>query len=271
MRLIIQDNYDLLSRWAARYIVKKIKDYNPSSDNPFVLGLPTGSSPLGAYKYLIQMYKEKLVSFKNVVTFNMDEYIGLSAEHPMSYTYFMYENLFNHIDIPKEQINIPDGNCKDLEKECVEYEKKIASYGKINLFVGGLGVDGHIAFNEPYSSLDSVTRVKPLTFDSRSSNARFFNGDISKVPERAITVGIRTIMNSEEVMLLISGYPKAKALAAAVEGPVSHIWTCSALQMHQKVMIVCDEDSTAELKVGTWKYFKGSEAQNLNPDSIRVD
>lgn len=271
MRLIIQDNYDLLSEWAARYIVRKIKDFNPSSDRPFVLGLPTGSSPLGTYKNLIKMNQEGLISFKNVVTFNMDEYVGLAQDHPMSYTYFMYENFFNHIDIPKEQINIPNGNCLDLEKECSDYEKKIASYGKINLFLGGLGVDGHIAFNEPYSSLDSVTRVKPLTFDSRSSNSRFFKGDINQVPKWAITVGIRTIMESEEVMLLINGYPKAKALAAAVEGPVSHVWTCSALQLHQNFTVVCDDDSTAELKVGTWKYFKESEAPHLDPKTIILD
>jgi glucosamine-6-phosphate deaminase len=269
MRLIIQNDYEKMSIWAARYIAKKIKDFKPSSDKPFVLGLPTGSSPEMVYKEFVNMYKRKEISFKHVVTFNMDEYIGLEKEHPMSYNYFMYNHLFNHVDIPKEQINIPDGMATDLNAECLAYEQKIASYGKVNLFVGGLGADGHIAFNEPYSSLDSVTRVKALTYDSRVQNARFFKGGLEEVPQRAITVGIRTIMNAQEVMLLISGYKKAHALQAAVEGPVSHVWTCSALQLHQYVTIVCDEEATAELRVGTYKYFKESEKENIDPYSIK--
>ncbi|MGI6467062.1 MAG: glucosamine-6-phosphate deaminase [Sphaerochaetaceae bacterium] len=266
MRLIIQPDYRRMTNWAAHYIVKAINDYKPTADRPFVLGLPTGSSPLGTYKKLIKMNKNKEVSFKNVVTFNMDEYVGLDPNHPMSYTYFMHKNFFDHIDIPKENINIPNGNAEDLHLECKAYEEKIAQYGHVNLFVGGLGKDGHIAFNEPYSSLDSVTRVKTLTFDSRNENARFFDGDIKRVPNRAITVGIRTIMEADEVLLLISGFTKAHALWAAVEGPVSHVWTCSALQLHKRVIIATDEEATAELKVGTYKYFKEVEKYHIETD-----
>ncbi|MDD4220561.1 MAG: glucosamine-6-phosphate deaminase [Sphaerochaetaceae bacterium] len=270
MRLIIQPDYEKLSCWAARYIAKKIIEFAPTANRPFVLGLPTGSSPLGTYQQLIEMYRRGELSFKHVVTFNMDEYIGLPEDHPQSYHAFMWDNLFSHVDIPRSQVNIPNGNAKDIDAECANYEQKIASAGGIKLFLGGIGSDGHIAFNEPYSSLASTTRVKSLTHDTKVMNSRFFGNDISKVPSTAITVGIKTIMDSEEVLLLVNGYGKARALKAAVEGPVSHAWTCSALQMHKKAIIVCDEPATDELKVGTWKYFKDIEAEHLNPDCLLV-
>ena len=268
--MIIQPDYEKLSCWAARYIAKKIIEFAPTANRPFVLGLPTGSSPLGTYQQLIEMYRRGELSFKHVVTFNMDEYIGLPEDHPQSYHAFMWDNLFSHVDIPRSQVNIPNGNAKDIDAECANYEQKIASAGGIKLFLGGIGSDGHIAFNEPYSSLASTTRVKSLTHDTKVMNSRFFGNDISKVPSTAITVGIKTIMDSEEVLLLVNGYGKARALKAAVEGPVSHAWTCSALQMHKKAIIVCDEPATDELKVGTWKYFIDIEAEHLNPDCLLV-
>ena len=264
MRLIIHTDYEALSCWVARYIAVAIRAFAPTADRPFVLGLPTGSSPLGTYRQLVELYRRNELSFQHVVTFNMDEYIGLPEGHPQSYRTFMWEHLFNHVDIPAHQVHIPNGNAADITGECAAYEQLIADHGGIDLFLGGVGSDGHIAFNEPFSSLKSVTRVKTLTHDTKVMNSRFFDHDITKVPSTAITVGIETIMNAREVILLVSGHAKARALQAAVEGPVTHGWTCSALQLHPKSIVVCDEDSTVELKVGTYRYFKEIEAGNLD-------
>ncbi|MFI3258374.1 MAG: glucosamine-6-phosphate deaminase, partial [Spirochaetales bacterium] len=163
MRVIIQNNYDECSQWAANHIAQRINDFAPTAKKPFVLGLPTGGTPLGTYKALIELYKNSKVSFEHVITFNMDEYVGLPADHPQSYHYFMWDNFFNHINIKKENVHILDGMARDLEAECAAYEKSIADVGGITLFLGGVGVDGHIAFNEPGSSLTSKTRVKSLT------------------------------------------------------------------------------------------------------------
>lgn len=268
MRLIIQDSYEKISKWAAAFIVKRIKDYAPTEERPFVLGLPTGSTPRGTYKELIRLYKENIVSFKHVVTFNMDEYIGLPKEHPQTYYTFMWDNFFRHIDILPENVNMLDGNASDFELECENYEKKMASYGGIRLFMGGIGPDGHIAFNEPGSSLASRTRLKNLTTDTRIANSRFFENDINQVPKTALTVGIGTIMDAKEVMILVNGHHKARALYHAVEEGVNHMWTISVLQMHPRGIIVCDEDAIDELKVGTVKYFKDIEHKNLDPNSL---
>ncbi|MFA5301160.1 MAG: glucosamine-6-phosphate deaminase [Bacteroidales bacterium] len=263
MRVIIQDNYDRLSAWAANYIVNKIKAYNPTSGDPFVLGLPTGSSPLGTYRKLIAMYREGMVSFKNVITFNMDEYVGIPEDHPQSYHYFMQENFFRHIDIDPDNIHILNGNASDPMSQCAIYEEAIIKAGGIQLFLGGVGPDGHIAFNEPGSSLVSRTRIKTLTTDTLLANARFFENDISRVPKTALTVGIGTIMDAREVLILVNGHGKARALHHAVEGSVSHMWTVTALQMHPKAIIVCDESAAAELKTETVRYFRDIERDNL--------
>ncbi len=267
MRLIIQPSYDLVSKWAANYVASKIKDFNPNPGKLFVLGLPTGSSPLGMYRELINLNKQGYVSFKYVKTFNMDEYVGLPEDHPESYHSFMWNNFFKHIDIDKKNVNILNGNAKDLEKECSDYEKKIKESGGIKLFVGGIGPDGHIAFNEPGSSLGSLTRVKTLTMDTIIANSRFFDNDINKVPKTALTVGVKTVLDAEEILLIISGHNKARALQKVVEEGVNHMWTVSALQLHPKSIIVCDEAATYELKVGTVKYFKDIEAVNLDPET----
>ncbi len=264
MRIIIHESYDELSKWVAYYIAGKINRFKPSESRPFVLGLPTGSSPLGTYRELIKLNTEGKVSFKNVVTFNMDEYVGLPEDHPQSYHYFMWNNFFNHIDIRKENVNILDGNAPDLEKECERYEQKIRDVGGIHLFLGGIGPDGHIAFNEPGSSLTSRTRIKTLTYDTRLANSRFFNNDVNQVPKTALTVGVGTIMDAKEIVIIISGYNKARALQKVVEEGVNHMWTVSMLQLHRKAMIVCDEEATMELKVATVKYFKDIEAEALH-------
>ncbi len=265
MRLIIEKDYDEMSQWAANYVAARINEYKPTAERPFVLGCPTGSSPLGMYKALIALNKAGKVSFRNVVTFNMDEYVGLPREHKESYHSFMWNNFFSHIDIPEENVNILDGNAADPAAECRRFEEKIASYGGIELFMGGVGPDGHIAFNEPGSSLKSRTRMKTLTQDTIIANSRFFDGDINLVPKTALTVGVGTVMDARSVLLLVNGHNKARALQHGVEGGVSQMWTISALQFHPKAIIVADEDACVELKVGTYRYFKDIERLNLDP------
>ncbi|KAF8895707.1 glucosamine-6-phosphate isomerase [Gymnopilus junonius] len=205
------------------------------------------------------MVKEKKLSFKNVVTFNMDEYAGLPRDHPESYHTFMFREFFSHIDIPPSQVNILDGNAVDLIAECKAYEQRIKEYGGIELFLGGIGEDGHIAFNEPGSSLASRTRIKTLAYDTILANARFFNNDISAVPRMALTVGVATVLDAREVVVVVTGQRKALALSKAIEEGVNHLWTLSALQLHPWALIVVDEDATAELHVKTVKYFKSIE------------
>ncbi|KAG6857729.1 hypothetical protein H0H87_004145 [Tephrocybe sp. NHM501043] len=194
-----------------------INDFAPTADRPFVLGLPTGSSPIPTYKALIKLVKARSLSFKHVVTFNMDEYVGIPREHPESYHTFMFREFFAHIDIPPEQVHILDGTAIDLVAECNAYEEKIKSYGGIELFLGGIGEDGHIAFNEPGSSLASRTRIKTLAYDTILANARFFGNNISAVPRMALTVGVATVMDSREVIIIVTGLRKALALSKAIE------------------------------------------------------
>uniref|UniRef100_A0A8C4RAV7 Glucosamine-6-phosphate isomerase n=1 Tax=Eptatretus burgeri TaxID=7764 RepID=A0A8C4RAV7_EPTBU len=257
MRLVILDNYEDASEWAAKYIRNRIVSFQPGPDRYFTLGLPTGSTPLGCYLKLIEYHKNGDLFFRYVKTFNMDEYVGLPRDHPESYHSFMWKNLFRHVDILPENVHILDGNAADLTAECKEFEKKIAAAGGIELFMGGIGPDGHIAFNEPGSSLVSRTRVKTLARDTIEANARFFGGNFSQVPNMALTVGVGTVMDSREVMILITGAHKALALYKAVEEGVNHMWTVSAFQQHPRAIFVCDDDATQELRVKTVNYFKG--------------
>ena len=268
MRVIIEPDYAEVSRWAARYVARRILDAEPTADKPFVLGLPTGSSPLGMYRELINLNRQGIVSFQHVITFNMDEYIGLPEEHPESYHSFMWNNFFKHIDIKRENVNILNGNAADLMAECERYEAKIKAVGGIDLFLGGIGPDGHIAFNEPGSSLSSRTRQKSLTTDTIIANSRFFDNDVNKVPKTALTVGVGTVLDAKEVLIIVNGHSKARALQHAVEEGVSHMWTVSALQMHPKGIIVCDYEACYELKVGTYRYFLDIEKDNLNADNL---
>lgn len=268
MRLIIQSNYDNLSQWAANYVVSKINAAKPTANKPFVLGLPTGSSPLGMYKALIALHKKGAVSFENVVTFNMDEYVGLPKDHEQSYHTFMWTNFFSHVNIKAENVNILNGNAANLEEECAAYEAKMKAVGGVDLFLGGIGPDGHIAFNEPGSSLASRTRIKTLTHDTIIANSRFFDNDVNKVPKTSVTVGVGTILDAKEVLIMVNGHNKARALAKAIEGSVNQMWTISALQLHEKAIIVCDEAATEEIKVGTYKYFKDIESENIDPKSL---
>ncbi|XP_042223088.1 glucosamine-6-phosphate isomerase-like isoform X2 [Homarus americanus] len=256
MRLVILEDSERVAEWAARYVIKRINDFQPGPDKYFVLGLPTGSTPEGTYKKLVQYHMAGKISFKYVKTFNMDEYVGIPRDHVQSYHTFMWESLFKHIDINPVNVHILNGNAEDLEQECLSYEKKIVEAGGIELFIGGIGPDGHIAFNEPGSSLVSRTRVKTLNQETITANARFFNNDISQVPKQALTVGVGTVMEAREVMVLITGSHKAYALHMAIEEGVNHMWTVSAFQQHKRTIMLCDEDATLELKVKTVKYFR---------------
>ncbi|MFQ3175721.1 MAG: glucosamine-6-phosphate deaminase [Psychromonas sp.] len=263
MRFIPLINTEQVGAWSAAYIVSAIKAFKPTAERPFVLGLPTGGTPLHTYKELISLHKAGCVSFKHVVTFNMDEYVGIEPNHPQSYRSFMYNNFFNHIDIEEKNINLLDGKAVDIDAHCQAYEEKIKSYGKINLFLGGVGNDGHIAFNEPASSLSSRTRIKTLTEDTRIANSRFFAGDIEKVPKHALTIGVATLLDAQEVMILALGSYKALAIQAAIEGSVNHLWTVSALQLHAKTIVLADKAAQQELKVKTLNYFQVLERENI--------
>ena len=215
-----------MCKWAADYIAARIKAHR--EERPFVLGLPTGSSPIGVYQELVRQNRAGELSFANVVTFNMDEYLGLPREHDQSYWYFMHNNFFNHLtDMKPENINILNGMTDDPVGECARYEEKIASR----------------------------TGVRDLTTDTRIVNSRFFGNDPEKVPAQALSVGVGTVTDSKEVLILINGHNKARALAATVEGGVSQKWTCSALQLHNGAIIACDEAACGELTVDTYKYF----------------
>ncbi|KAH8774706.1 glucosamine-6-phosphate isomerase [Diaporthe sp. PMI_573] len=277
MRFIIRDDAEQASVYVANYVVDRIKHFSPTPSHPFVLGLPTGSSPLGVYKVLVEKYKAGEISFENIVTFNMDEYIGIPRDHPESYHSFMWKNFFQHVNIKPENVNILNGNAPSLEAECIEYEAKIKSVGGIDLFLAGIGEDGHIAFNEPGSSLASRTRVKTLAYDTILANSRFFDNDLEKVPKMALTVGVQTVLEAREVVAIILGSRKALALQKCIEQGVNHMWTLSSLQLHPHPMIVCDEDATLELQVKTVKYFKSIEKvatsqgfEQILPSSIRT-
>lgn len=264
MRLLISKHN--LGKWAAHYVANKINAFKPTADKPFVLGLPTGSTPLDMYNELIRLNKAGEVSFEHVVTFNMDEYVGLAESHPESYHYYMHHYFFDHINIQAKNIHILNGNAMDLDLECERYEAAIAAVGGIHLQLGGVGEDGHLAFNEPGSSLASKTRSKDLNMSTVIANSRFFDGDINKTPRLALTIGIDTVMQAAEVLIMVKGLAKAPAVFQAIEGSVSSMCPITALQYHRKTLILCDELATYELRVKTIKYF-----ENMNDDYASHD
>jgi glucosamine-6-phosphate deaminase len=245
MRLLVHSDSEKASVWTASYIAEKI---NAKKNESFVLGLPTGSSPLLIYRELIKIHKDGKLSFKNVSTFNMDEYLGLPANHPQSYRYFMMENFFNHIDIDLKNAHFLDGMTDNYEKECSMYEEAITAKGGIDLFLGGMGSNGHIAFNEPGSSFTLRTRFITLSDKTIKDNSRFFDNDPSKVPSTALTVGIATVMDAREVVIIVTGKNKAHTLKSVVEGEITESLPLSCLQKHPNSIIVCDKDAVEELK-----------------------
>lgn len=241
MEVILQENANEASKLAARMVARLIK-----SKPTCVLGLATGSTPLGLYKELIRMHKEDGLDFGGVTTFNLDEYVGIDGTHPASYRLFMEENLFSGLNIPASQIHIPDGTTRDIPAHCEAYEAAIHAAGGIDLQVLGIGSDGHLGFNEPTSSLASRTRIKTLTDETRSDNARFFD-HLDDVPHHCITMGMGTILESRVCMMLAFGANKANAVVQSIEGPVSAMIPASALQMHPRVHVILDEDASSLL------------------------
>ncbi|MEM1558606.1 MAG: glucosamine-6-phosphate deaminase [Thermoproteota archaeon] len=242
MRVIITKDYDEMSTRAARIIAEQVRR-KPNS----VLGLATGSTPLGTYRELIRMHREEGLDFSKVITFNLDEYYGLSPDQPQSYHYFMFENFFKHVNINPKNIHIPDGLAKDVKAFCEEYEKEIKKAGGIDLQLLGIGRNGHIAFNEPGSSLMGRTTLVALAEETIRDNTRFFKNE-EEVPRLAISMGCGTIMEARRILLLASGENKAGAIAATLEGPVTSQITASILQMHPDAIVIVDEAAASKLK-----------------------
>lgn len=238
MRFIIANDYQELSRVGAQFIVNQLKD-KPNS----VLGLATGSTPLGMYKCLIEEYRNGL-DFSGVVSFNLDEYCGLSPEHPQSYRYFMDNNLFNHINIKKENIHIPAGNCRNIESECQKYDEAILKAGGVDLQILGIGRNGHIGFNEPDDILQVKTHVTKLTQDTIAANSRFFDS-IEEVPTTAITMGLGTIMKARKIILLASGSDKAMVLSKLAKPYVDTDVPASVLHLHNDVTVIADKEAAS--------------------------
>ena len=243
MEIIIQPTPEAASVIAARIIARVVRE-KPHA----VLGLATGSTPLATYRELIRLHREEALDFSGVTTFNLDEYVGLPPEHPQSYHAFMQENFFRHVNLGEEHTHIPNGMAQDVPRECARYEAAIVAAGGIDVQLLGIGSDGHIGFNEPTSSLASRTRIKTLTELTRKDNARFFDGDMGKVPMHCITMGVGTIMESKAVVLLAFGANKATAIADACEGPMTAMNPASILQMHRTAKVAIDEPASTQLR-----------------------
>ncbi len=243
MRVIITKDYDAMSRRAAGF-VRELIERKPDA----VIGFATGSTPIGLYRELIRMHREEGLDFSKIVTFNLDEYIGLPKDHPESYHTFMWENLFKHINVNPSNVHIPDGTVPDVEAYCEWYEERIKKFGGIDLQILGIGRDGHIGFNEPGSSLGSRTRIKTLAKETLEDNARFFGGDINKVPKQAITMGVGTIMEAKVLLLLASGKKKAEAVKKTVEGPITAMVPASIMQLHPKAILILDQEAASLLE-----------------------
>lgn len=241
MEVIVKPTYEEVSKLAAEMIADLVR-----SRPRCVLGLATGSTPVGAYRELVKIHRDQGLDFSQVVTFNLDEYVGLDESSEQSYHYFMWDNLFRHINIRRENVHIPDGNADELAEFCHQYEDEIADAGGIDLQLLGIGSNGHIAFNEPVSSLGSRTQVKALTEQTRRDNARFFSG-LDEVPRYAITMGIGTILDSSSILLVANGEGKADAVARMIEGPVAAMVPASALQLHPAVTVIIDKAAASKL------------------------
>lgn len=260
MEVIIQPSAEETSVYAAKVIARLLRE-KPHA----VLGLATGSTPLKLYKELIRLHREEGLDFSRATTFNLDEYVGLGPDHPGSYRHFMQENFFQHVNVPSHHVHVPDGLTEDVPSYCRHYEEQIAVAGGLDIQILGIGTDGHIGFNEPSSSLTSRTRIKTLTERTRSDNAPFFDKP-EDVPHHVITMGIGTIMESRQVILLAFGDKKADAVAATVEGPIAARVPASILQMHQQATILLDEPAASKLSQADyyrWVFSKKPEWQRV--------
>ncbi len=241
MEVIIKNNYQEVSEAAAEYLLNIVKS-KPTA----VLGLPTGSSPIGMYKILVSEYKNNNVSFENVKTFNLDEYMGLDRNNDQSYYYFMNENLYSHVNLKTENINIPDGMAKDINQESIRYENKLKAEGPMDIMFLGIGNNGHIGFNEPDEYFEPFTHEVKLTQDTIEANARFFE-KIEDVPTKAITMGVKTISSARKIVLIAAGSAKATAISKAVNGKITPQVPASILQMHDDVTVIIDKEAASKL------------------------
>ena len=258
MRVLIHNEALSVASHAAHYIADRVKSFCPTEARPFVLALSTGTTMIPVYKELVRLVQAGELSFKHLVTFYVNEYVALPESDPQSYHSFVWTHLFKHVDIVPENVYILNGNVADLGAECRHFEEAIERCGGIELCVGGIGVDGNFGFNEPGSSLVSRTRVKTLahhTIMDIMEHGGF--GHVDRVPKQALTMGVGTVLDAREVLLVICGEAKAIALQKCLEEGVNHMWTVSCLQNHPRAVIVCDEDATVELRVKTVRYFKG--------------
>ena len=263
MRLIITEEH--VGDWAAYYIAKKILDFAPTKEKPFVLGIPGGGTAQPMYKRLVEFHKDGVLSFENVVFFNTGEYLGIDTTNIHSFHSIVNASFFNWVDAKAQNIHLLNPLTSNVKQEGTDYEELIKSYGGVDLWVCGLGDDAHLAFNEPGSSLRSHTRDKELTFETRVANAKFFNGDINLVPTRALTVGIGTLLEGREILVLVQGASKSRALQLSIEEGINHIYPASAMQLHKKATFVVDEDAVADIRVRTYRYHKEVEAKSLHP------
>jgi len=241
MKVIVERNYDKMSKKAAQLVKQQIND-KPDS----VLGLPTGGTPLKMYEELIEMYNKGEIDFSEVITFNLDEYCGLPPDHPQSYHYYMYKNFFDHVNIKEENINILDGMTQNIERECNEYEKRIEEAGGIDLQILGIGPNGHIGFNEPSESLNDKTHLVQLTEETREANSRFFNSK-EDVPKKALTMGISSILKSDKIIIMASGESKASAINKTLSGQINTCTPSTLLQTHSNVSVIVDKDAALYL------------------------
>ncbi len=262
MEIIIADTQEEMSKIAADMIERQLLR-KPSS----VLGLATGSTPVGTYEQLVRRHKEEGLDFSKVITFNLDEYLDLSPSHEQSYRYFMDHHLFNHINVDPKNIHVPYGHAGEVEEFCEWYEDEIKRAGGIDVQILGIGADGHIAFNEPGSSLGSRTRLKTLTRQTIEDNARFFD-NLDEVPRFAITMGVGTILEAKEIIILANGAKKAEIVAEAIEGPITAQVSASALQMHRQVTVIVDAEAGSKLKRADYYRWIFEEKKRLVPRLI---
>ncbi|OMJ17649.1 Glucosamine-6-phosphate isomerase 2 [Smittium culicis] len=259
MRLIIKDDENQASYYTALYVCKRIIEFSPTAERPFVIGILDEVSLVKVYRYLVSFSKKGFISFEHIVVFISDEFVGLPLDHPASNYTVLHENFFKYINIQPKNIFYLDGLAPNLHLECSQYEDKISKFGGIELILGSVQPDGHLAFNEPGSSIMSKTRIKTLSYETILENASFFGGDVEKVPKLALTIGVKTILDAREVVILITGAQKALTLSKCIDGSVNHMWIVSAIQLHPSSLIVCDEDATLELLVKTVRYCKNTQ------------
>lgn len=245
MRLVVSKQD--IGPWAASFIQSRVQAFAPTAQKPFVLGLPTGGTVEGMYACLCQLHQQGKLDFQHIYTFNMDEYVGLSPQDPHSYHYYMKTHLFDGVNLPPAQTHILNGLADNLQQECDAYEQKIKQVGTIHLFLGGVGQNGHLAFNEPGTAFTSRTHPVTLEPSTRQANARFFNGELSRVPQQALSVGIGTILEAQEILFLASGQHKASAVARLSLGEITPQWPITALKTHPRATLLVDEDAASLL------------------------